>query len=164
MPNEPSQIPFEDPIIWNEGEDDESGRIINCDMDRTMEQEETVQFQEGFEVHSEDISLSKSTTDGIDQAETKLLFGEMTQGFMTVQDQPAKRVANVYKGNSFTFFFPSLASYLVSDHLCISESLDDQALGVLINVSVFPANVVIGHSLRRWKPSVEISKMKHHRK
>ena len=46
-------------IIWNEGEDDdndsrdeddESGRIINCVVDRTTEQEESVQVREGFKV------------------------------------------------------------------------------------------------------------------
>ena len=46
-------------IIWNEGEDDdndsrdeddEGGRIINCVVDRTTEQEESVQTREGFKV------------------------------------------------------------------------------------------------------------------
>ena len=46
-------------IIWNEGEDDnhdsrdeddEGGRIINCIVDRTTEQEESVQVREGFKV------------------------------------------------------------------------------------------------------------------
>ena len=31
-----------------------------------------------------------------------LLYGETTQGFMTVQDEPAKRVPDIYNGSSFT--------------------------------------------------------------
>ncbi|KAL4072279.1 hypothetical protein J3A83DRAFT_4092477 [Scleroderma citrinum] len=125
-------------IIWNEGddddngsrdEDDEGGRIITCVVDRTTEQEESVQVRQGFK----HISLSRSTIDGLpDQVQTKpvLLLGETAQGFMTVKHQPAKRVAEVYKGRSFTSL--QLEGYLTSDHLCISESIDDQSLKILV--------------------------------
>jgi len=55
-------------IIWNEGEDDESdsrdeddegGRIINCVVDRTTEQEESVQVREGFKVCALKFSTNK---------------------------------------------------------------------------------------------------------
>ncbi|KAL4072300.1 hypothetical protein J3A83DRAFT_4093511 [Scleroderma citrinum] len=133
-------------IIWNEGddnhndsrdEDDEGGRIITCVVDRTNEQEESVQVREGFRVQSEHISLSKSTIGGSsDQVQMKpvLLFGETAQGFMTVKHQPAKRVADVYKGRSFTSL--QLEGYLASDHLCISESIDDQSLKILVRAGL----------------------------
>ncbi|KAL4067444.1 hypothetical protein V8B97DRAFT_1873723 [Scleroderma yunnanense] len=132
-------------IIWNKAddedsfdEDDEDGRIINCVVDRTTEQEESVQVREGFKVQSEHISLSSSTTDGPpDQVSMKpiFLFGETAQGFMTMEHQPAKLVADVYKGRFVTSF--QLGIYLTSDHLCISESLDDQALKILVHTGLW---------------------------
>jgi len=56
-------------IIWNEGEDDdndyrdeddEGGRIINCIVDRTTEQEESVQVREGFKVCVPNLSTNRS--------------------------------------------------------------------------------------------------------
>ncbi|KAG6331499.1 hypothetical protein ID866_7590 [Astraeus odoratus] len=133
-------------IIWNESdededdsrdEDDEGGRIINCVVDRTTEQEESVQVKEGFKVTSERISLPEPDPAGSqDQAPTKpfLLYGETAQGLMTVRHQEAKRVADNYRGRPFSAL--QLESYLLSDRLCISESMGDQALRLLLRAGL----------------------------
>ncbi|KAL4063347.1 hypothetical protein J3A83DRAFT_4404551 [Scleroderma citrinum] len=128
-------------IFWNKANDDGNSRaevtggsrIVACVVDRTTEQEESIKVREGFQVQSEYISLSLSTTNrSPNQVPMKpiLLLGETAQGFMTVDHQPAKRIIENYKNCSFTAL--QLGSYIVSDHLSISESLDDQALKRLI--------------------------------
>ncbi|KAI6035781.1 hypothetical protein EDC04DRAFT_2571420 [Pisolithus marmoratus] len=130
-------------IVWNDGdddddeatrdEDDEGGRIINCVVDRTTEQEESVQVREGFKVTSGHITYADSASEAsAEQGPTKpfLLFGETAQGFMTVQHQPAKLVSDPFRGRSFTSL--QLESNLMSDRLHLSESLDDEALNILV--------------------------------
>ncbi|KAI6157189.1 hypothetical protein BKA82DRAFT_4325642 [Pisolithus tinctorius] len=117
-------------IVWNDGdgdgddddariEDDEGGRIINCIVDRTTEQEESVQVREGFKASAEQ-----------GPPEPFLLFGETAQGFMTVQYQAAGRVSDLFEARHFTTL--QLEGYLMSDRLCLSESLDDRALNILV--------------------------------
>ncbi|KIO11026.1 hypothetical protein M404DRAFT_127237 [Pisolithus tinctorius Marx 270] len=129
-------------IVWNDGdedddeardEDDEGDRIINCVVDRTTEQEESVQVREGFKVPSGYIAYADSASEAsAEQCPTKpfLLFGETAQGFMTIQHQPAKRVSDSFKARSFTTL--QLENQLMSDRLSLSESLDDQALSILV--------------------------------
>ncbi|KAI6143614.1 hypothetical protein BKA82DRAFT_127237 [Pisolithus tinctorius] len=129
-------------IVWNDGdedddeardEDDEGDRIINCVVDRTTEQEESVQVREGFKVPSGYITYADSASEAsAEQCPTKpfLLFGETAQGFMTIQHQPAKRVSDSFKARSFTTL--QLENQLMSDRLSLSESLDDQALSILV--------------------------------
>ncbi|KAI5998961.1 hypothetical protein F5J12DRAFT_286001 [Pisolithus orientalis] len=129
-------------IVWNDGdedddeardEDDEGDRIINCVVDRTTEQEESVQVREGFKVPSGSIAYANSASEAsAEQCSTKpfLLFGETAQGFMTIRHQPAKRVSETFRARPFTAL--QLESYLMSDRLCISESLDDDALNILL--------------------------------
>ncbi|KAI6027007.1 hypothetical protein EDC04DRAFT_2899497 [Pisolithus marmoratus] len=129
-------------IVWNDAgvrdeeardEDYEGGRIINCVVDRTMEQEESVQVREGFKVTSRYINCAGSAPGAPpEQGLTKpfLLYGETAQGFMTVQYQEAKRVSDAFRARSFTNL--QLEGYLVSDRLCLSESLDDEALNILV--------------------------------
>ncbi|KIM52559.1 hypothetical protein SCLCIDRAFT_549343 [Scleroderma citrinum Foug A] len=129
-------------------ESDEDAQIIKCVVDKTAEQEESVQVREGFKVQSEHISIRKDTTDKTDQTQTKpfLLYGETSQGFMTVQHQPAKRVVDAYEERTFTSVL--LESYLASDHLCVSEYLDEQALEILVDAGLqkrFPTEC------DRWK-------------
>ncbi|KAI6020260.1 hypothetical protein BKA83DRAFT_674992 [Pisolithus microcarpus] len=128
-------------IVWSDGdededeardEDDEGGRIINCVVDRTTEQEESVQVREGFKVASRHITYADPAPEAsAELGPTKpfLLFGETAQGFMTIQHQPARRVSDVFKARSFTPL--QLENNLMSDRLCLSESLDDEALNIL---------------------------------
>ncbi|KIO11023.1 hypothetical protein M404DRAFT_20554 [Pisolithus tinctorius Marx 270] len=129
-------------IVWNDGdkddndtrdEDCEGHRIIKCVVDRTTEQEESVQVREGFKVASGLITYAGSVSEAsAEQGQLKpfLLFGETAQGLMTAQHQAARRVADRFKARSLTPL--QLEGYLTSDSLCLSESLDDQALGILV--------------------------------
>ncbi|KAI6143616.1 hypothetical protein BKA82DRAFT_3983845 [Pisolithus tinctorius] len=129
-------------IVWNDGdkdvngardEDCEGNRIIKCVVDRTTEQEESVQVREGFKVASGLITYAGSVSEAsAEQGQLKpfLLFGETAQGLMTAQHQAARRVADPFKARSLTPL--QLEGYLMSDSLCLSESLDDQALGILV--------------------------------
>ncbi|KAI5994326.1 hypothetical protein EDD15DRAFT_2432753 [Pisolithus albus] len=128
-------------IVWNDGgradeardEDDEGDTIINCIVDRTTEQEESVQVREGFKVASGYITHADSTSVAsveLGLPKPFLLFGETAQGFMTVQHQAARRVPDVFKARSLTTL--QLEGILMSDRLCLSESLDDEALNILV--------------------------------
>ncbi|KAI6035782.1 hypothetical protein EDC04DRAFT_2880315 [Pisolithus marmoratus] len=128
-------------IVWNDaGVRDEEARDEDYEGDRTTEQEESVQVREGFKIQgfvvkvaSRYINCAGSAPGApAEQGLTKpfLLFGETAQGFMTIQYQAAKRVSNIFRSQSFTNL--QLEDYLVSDRLCLSESLDDEALNILV--------------------------------
>ncbi|KAI6163533.1 hypothetical protein EDD17DRAFT_475985 [Pisolithus thermaeus] len=128
-------------IVWNDGgrddeardDDDDGDAIINCVVDRTTEQEESVQVREGFKVESGHITYAGSTSAAsveLGQPRPFLLFGETAQGFMTAQQQAAGRVSDNLKARSLTTL--QLESHLVSDRLCLSESLDGGALNILV--------------------------------
>ncbi|KAI6101021.1 hypothetical protein EDD16DRAFT_1844403 [Pisolithus croceorrhizus] len=133
-------------IVWSDGdeddnevrdEDDEGGRIINCIVDRTTEQEESVQVREGFKVlvvPSRHITYAEPAPEAsAELGSTKpfLLFGETAQGFMTIQHQAARRVSDIFKARSFTSLQLESDLYVMSDRLRLSESLDDEALNIL---------------------------------
>ncbi|KAI6143615.1 hypothetical protein BKA82DRAFT_2416446 [Pisolithus tinctorius] len=116
-------------------EDDENDRIIRCVVQRTTEQEESVQVREGFKITSEHISQTEPPECG-EQCSVKpfLLLGEAAQGFVTVQHHPPKRVIETLKGRSFNAI--QLEDYLISDSLDISETLDDKGLRILVDVGL----------------------------
>ncbi|KAI5998963.1 hypothetical protein F5J12DRAFT_784806 [Pisolithus orientalis] len=116
-------------------EDDENDRIIRCVVQRTTEQEESVQVREGFKITSEHISQTEPSECG-EQCSVKpfLLLGEAAQGFVTVQHHPPKRVIETLKGRSFNAI--QLEDYLISDSLDISETLDDKGLRILVDVGL----------------------------
>ncbi|KAI5998937.1 hypothetical protein F5J12DRAFT_724706, partial [Pisolithus orientalis] len=120
-------------IVWSDGDEDNArDRIINCVVDRKTE-EESVQVREGFKVASGHITYADSALEGsVEQGPTKpfLLFGETAQGFMTIHHQPAEHVCDAFMARSFTTL--QLEGYLMFDRLCLDESLDDKALGILI--------------------------------
>ncbi|KAI6095859.1 hypothetical protein F5141DRAFT_1012708, partial [Pisolithus sp. B1] len=124
-------------IVWSDGdedddEDDKGGRIINCIVDRTTEQEESVQVREGFKVGSRHITYAEPAPEASPElGPTKpfLLFGETAQGIMTMQHRAARRVSDAFKARSFTPL--QLRNDLMSDRLRLSESLDDEALNIL---------------------------------
>ncbi|KAI6030357.1 hypothetical protein EDC04DRAFT_2572165 [Pisolithus marmoratus] len=116
-------------------EDDEGDRIIKCVVQRTTEQEESVQVREGFKIASEHIFQAEPSECG-EQCSVKpfLLLGETVQGFMTVQHQPPRRAVEPFNGRPFSGI--QLQNYLTSDNLYLGESLDDQGLGILVHVGL----------------------------
>ncbi|KAI6141825.1 hypothetical protein BKA82DRAFT_829435, partial [Pisolithus tinctorius] len=115
--------------------DDGGDRIIRCVVQKTTEQEESVQIREGFKVTSEYISQAEPSECG-EQCSVKpsLLLGETAQGTLTVQHRPSKLVTEFFRPRSISDM--QLKSYLTSDSLAISESLDDQGLEILVHVGL----------------------------
>ncbi|KAI5994325.1 hypothetical protein EDD15DRAFT_788468 [Pisolithus albus] len=134
-------------MVWNDvgegdqdeddcmDEDDEGDRIIRCVVQRTTEQEESVQVREGFKISSEHISQVAPSERGEERpVKPFLLSGETAQGFVTMQHQPPRRVVETFKGRSFNDI--QLRDYLMSDSLDISETLDDREVGILVHVGL----------------------------
>ncbi|KAF9232513.1 hypothetical protein BU15DRAFT_67382 [Melanogaster broomeanus] len=131
-------------IIWNEDDRDrdrdvvgvdqrESARMFTFEVAQTNEQEESVTVREGFKAASDDIALPADPADGStnpDPVKPFLLFGETTQGFMTVTRQEAQRVSDEWKER--TCYPLQLEKHLGSDCVHVSEGLDDEALGILV--------------------------------
>ncbi|KIJ64834.1 hypothetical protein HYDPIDRAFT_111462 [Hydnomerulius pinastri MD-312] len=134
-------------IVWSEQDEDvddllgadqdESDRMFTFEVAQTNEQEESVSVREGFKAVSDRISLPEVLQDGsVDPASIKpfLLFGETVQGFMTVKHQAARRVADPFKARTFSTL--QLEGHLKSDCLLLSESLDDEAVKILVRVGL----------------------------
>ncbi|KAI6161871.1 hypothetical protein EDD17DRAFT_1480245 [Pisolithus thermaeus] len=116
-------------------EDDEGDRIIRCVVQRTTEQEESVQVRDGFKMASEHISqMEPSECREKCPINPFLLSGETAQGFVTVEHQPPRRVHETFEGCSFSDI--QLQDYLTSDSLDLSESLDEQGLLTLVHVGL----------------------------
>ncbi|KAI5998966.1 hypothetical protein F5J12DRAFT_928807 [Pisolithus orientalis] len=83
--------------------DDGGDRIIRCVVQKTTEQEESVQIREGFKVTSEYISQAEPSECG-EQCSVKpsLLLGETAQGTLTVQHRPSKLVTELFRPRSIS--------------------------------------------------------------
>ncbi|KAI6035786.1 hypothetical protein EDC04DRAFT_2604872 [Pisolithus marmoratus] len=118
-------------MVWNElgedDEDDQGDRIIKCVVQRTTEQEESVQVREGFKGEPSECG---------EQCSMKpfLLLGETAQGFMTVQHQPSRRAVELFEGRFFSEI--QLQNYLASNSLYLSEALDGRGLQILVHVGL----------------------------
>ncbi|KIK75506.1 hypothetical protein PAXRUDRAFT_172638, partial [Paxillus rubicundulus Ve08.2h10] len=130
-------------IVWNENDEndndaldvdqDESDRMFTFEVAQTNDQEESVTIREGFKAASDRIALPETPALGsanTDSVKPFLLFGESAQGFMTVEHQEAKLVADTFRTRTFTPL--QLEGHLTSDCLHLSESLDDEALKILV--------------------------------
>ncbi|KAG1725515.1 hypothetical protein EDB19DRAFT_1643996 [Suillus lakei] len=132
-------------IVWNdqEAEDaimdldedhDESSRLFTFEVAKTNEQEEAVKSRPGFKATSKHITMPQPYQDGtadVEPPKPELLYGETTQGFMTVAFQPGMLNAEPMRNQSLTNI--QLRNYLKSDALLINEGLDANALNLLIS-------------------------------
>ncbi|KAG6328806.1 hypothetical protein ID866_10283 [Astraeus odoratus] len=111
-------------------------RIINCVVDRTDEQEESVKIREGFEAHSEHIALPESSPESPVPKAYKpyLLFGETTQGILTSKYQPGRRLTNFASLGEFSDV--RLKQRLTTSRLELSGSLDATSLEILARVGL----------------------------
>ncbi|KAF8548210.1 hypothetical protein OG21DRAFT_789725 [Imleria badia] len=102
-------------ILWSdedsEDEDmlevdhDESDRMFTFEVAQTNEQEETVAIRKGFEASSPAIALPEAPAEDPDPMKPApitpfLLFGETSQGFMTVEYREARVVQDTFRGRS----------------------------------------------------------------
>ncbi|KAG1889124.1 hypothetical protein F4604DRAFT_1673832 [Suillus subluteus] len=131
-------------IVWNDqqGENaimdldedhEESSRLFTFEVAKTNEQEEAVKSRPGFKATSRHITMPHShpeATVDVKLLKPELLHGETTQGFMTVAFQPGRLNAEPMRNQSITSI--QLRNYLKSDALQINESLDADALSILI--------------------------------
>ncbi|KIJ05810.1 hypothetical protein PAXINDRAFT_20962 [Paxillus involutus ATCC 200175] len=130
-------------IVWNENDEDdndgmevdqdESDRMFTFEVAQTNDQEESVTVREGFKAFSDRIALPEVPANGStsdDPVKPFLLFGETGQGFMTVKHREAKLVVDAFRARTYTPL--QLEGYLTSDCLHLSESLDNEALKILV--------------------------------
>ncbi|KIJ13989.1 hypothetical protein PAXINDRAFT_100354 [Paxillus involutus ATCC 200175] len=168
-------------IVWNENEEDdddaldveqdESDRMFTFEVAQTNDQEESVTVREGFKAFSDRISIPETPENGSTNADSVkpfLLFGETGQGFMTVRYQEAKLVVDAFRARTYNPL--QLEGHLGSDCLHISESLDDEALKILVRSGLekrFPQECskwkhesIAVQNLSRARVSGEISRTK----
>ncbi|KAH0827345.1 hypothetical protein J3R83DRAFT_3979 [Lanmaoa asiatica] len=123
-------------ILWREGDEeeddnmlevdhDESDRMFTFEVAQTNEQEESVTVREGFKATSRAIALPEAPTEDPDPIKPApitpfLLFGETTQGFMTVEHREARVMQDYLRSRSITAM--QLEGFLTSDSLCLNES------------------------------------------
>ncbi|KIJ07204.1 hypothetical protein PAXINDRAFT_19596 [Paxillus involutus ATCC 200175] len=122
-------------IVWNEK--DKWDRMFTFEVAQTNDQEESVTVSEGFKVFSDRIALPEPHAPGstnTDSVKPFLLFGETSQGFMTVRYQEAKLVVDTFRARTYTRL--RLEEHLGSDRLHVSESLDDEALKILVRSGI----------------------------
>ncbi|KAF8837464.1 hypothetical protein BDN67DRAFT_983236 [Paxillus ammoniavirescens] len=155
-------------IVWNEK--DKWDRMLTFEVAQTNDQE-SVTVREGFKAFSDRIALPESHAPGstnTDSVKPFLLFGETSQGFMTVRYQEAKHIIDVFRARTYTRL--QLEGHLGSDCLHLSESLDDEALKILARSGIekrFPqecskwkheSNAV--HGLSKSRAEAEIARTK----
>ncbi|KAF9220065.1 hypothetical protein BS17DRAFT_739840 [Gyrodon lividus] len=131
-------------MVWNMDKDqylvqDEDGysRLVTFEVAKTNEQEESVVTRPGFQVSSEFITAPSIPKDcPLDASLFKpwLLFGETTQGVLTLQYQPAATTSESIRKVTFTRL--RLENYLKEMDLKINESLDERGLEILIDLAL----------------------------
>ncbi|KAL4067468.1 hypothetical protein V8B97DRAFT_2061708 [Scleroderma yunnanense] len=132
-------------IVWKQqdGDDDDSAldrdvgntRIINCVVDRTTDQEESIKVRKGFKASSEYIILLESAEESVPHQvppKSLPLWGETTQGFMTAKFVAGQRKTDL----QYSFSELSLADHLKTHRLRISESLSAEELKILVRVGL----------------------------
>ncbi|KAF8122287.1 hypothetical protein EV363DRAFT_1555266 [Boletus edulis] len=149
-------------IIWSErdseDEDDNldidqdvSDRMFTFEVAQTNKQEETVTVRRGFKASSHAIVLPEAPVADSNLMMPApiapfLLFGEVVQGFMTVEYRELMVTQEPYKGHYMTSM--KLESQLLSDRLRLSEELDEESGRILVN-SVL--NKRFPQECRKWK-------------
>ncbi|KAF8428935.1 hypothetical protein L210DRAFT_3623712 [Boletus edulis BED1] len=150
-------------IIWSEKDSDdddddsldidqdESDRMFTFEVAQTNEQEETVTVRKGFKTSSHAIVLPEAPIADSDLMKPApiapfLLFGEVVQGFMTVEYRKARVTQEPYKGNYMTRM--KLETQLLSDRLCLSEQLDEESVRILVDSGL---DKRFSQECREWK-------------
>lgn len=126
-----------DPVIKMDKEEDVSDRMFTFEVMKTNEQEEAVKLRPGFKATSVHIAMPQphpEATEDFALHKPWLLHGETTQGFMTINYQPARQITDVWKRKSVTRL--QLGDWLHSDRLQLKENLDAYAVHLLLGVGL----------------------------
>ncbi|KAG2116832.1 hypothetical protein DEU56DRAFT_984881 [Suillus clintonianus] len=135
-------------IVWigQEGDDTlmeidqdqyEPDRMFTFEVRKTNEQEEAVKPRPGFKATSVHIAMPQphpEVTEDSGLHKPWLLHGETTQGFMTINYLPAKRVTDAWKRRSVTRL--QLGDWLHHDKLRVNENLDANAVHLLLGAGL----------------------------
>ncbi|KAF9231472.1 hypothetical protein BU15DRAFT_68308 [Melanogaster broomeanus] len=150
-------------MVWNmdrdeylAGDEDGYSRLVTFEVSKTNEQEESVIPRPGFQVSSGSITETKFPGDcPLDASlfKPRLLFGETTQGFLTLTYQPAR--TTVDRISKATYNRISLGSLLKDVDLQINESLDERGLEILLEAGL---EARFSGDCREFKSNVEVLK------
>ncbi|OAX35069.1 hypothetical protein K503DRAFT_868508 [Rhizopogon vinicolor AM-OR11-026] len=126
----------EDPLMKMKEDQDAFDRMFTCGVAKTSEHEEAVTPRLGFKATSEHIAMPQPHPDAAADVRLQkpwLLYGEITQGFMTIGYQPGRRIADVWNRRSMSLSRMQLGDYLKNDTLQLNENLNANALRLLID-------------------------------
>ncbi|KIK47713.1 hypothetical protein CY34DRAFT_8765 [Suillus luteus UH-Slu-Lm8-n1] len=157
----------DDSLMEMEDEQDESDRMATFEVRKSNEQEEAVNLRPGFQATSDYIAMPQPDPDAtanVGLHKPWLLYGETTQGFMTISNVPARETAVASKRYSITNL--RLDIWLKHDSLRVNENLNANALRLLIGAGLgnrFPQlykqwqqeSVNISSNARNTKASTE---------
>ncbi|KIM57715.1 hypothetical protein SCLCIDRAFT_1219233 [Scleroderma citrinum Foug A] len=155
-------------IVWeqHDGDDDNdvldrdvgSTRIINCIVDRTTDQEESIKVCKGFEAFSEHIILPETTAESIPQQVPPKpfpLLGETMQGFIAAKFEAGRQRTDLRDQHSFNDLL--LAQLLKTRRLCLSESLSAEELRILFHVGLEKRFPELNDSIVRQLNDIRVS-------
>ncbi|KAF8552259.1 hypothetical protein OG21DRAFT_1416462 [Imleria badia] len=129
-------------ILWSEGDSGKedmlevghagSHRMFTFEVAQSKEQEETVTVRKGFKVSSSWFQVLAEDPDPMKPAPISpfLLFGETSQGFMTMEYQEAGVAQETLRGRRIQAVH--LESLMKSHRLCLNEKLDEEAFRILV--------------------------------
>ncbi|OJA15113.1 hypothetical protein AZE42_09078 [Rhizopogon vesiculosus] len=122
-------------LMEMEEDQDESDRMFTCEVTKTSEQEEAVTPRPGFKATSEHIVMPQPHPEAAAE-KPWLLYGETTQGFMTIGYHVGRWITNVWNRKSMSLSRMQLGDYLKNDTLRVNENLEANALHLLIDVGL----------------------------
>ncbi|KAG1719880.1 hypothetical protein EDB19DRAFT_2044892 [Suillus lakei] len=127
----------EDMLMEMEDEQDESDRMVTFEVRKSNGQEEAVKPCPGFQATSNYIAMPQhhpEATVDVGLHKPWLLYGETTQGFMTISNLPAREITVASKRQSIPHL--RLGIWLKQDHLHVNENLDANAIRLLIGAGL----------------------------
>ncbi|KAI0796918.1 hypothetical protein C8Q75DRAFT_796658 [Abortiporus biennis] len=127
-------------IVWNtndetgadnEEDENESDRLFNFEVEKTLEQDENVTSRAGISVDLSNIKQPHLKDAGVDPSLLipRLVYGETSIGYMSVEYIPAYNASRPFS-DSYTSF--RLKQSLEKDSLRLSESLSNKALEAIL--------------------------------
>ncbi|KAI0259085.1 hypothetical protein BC834DRAFT_662737 [Gloeopeniophorella convolvens] len=128
----------------------DSDRLFTFVVSKTHEQEESAVTRSGFQIHSPHISTSDPVTDDhgtdVEIPKPRLLSGETTQGFLTATYVQRTILSEPLDRRTYNHL--GLLQLVTDNALVLSEDLDENAIGALMNVSLAKA---FPNQHRKWR-------------
>ncbi|TFY70646.1 hypothetical protein EVG20_g2356 [Dentipellis fragilis] len=132
-------------IVWHEEDDEpiddisdftDNDRIFTFTVAETNEQEENVTARPGLTLTSNRIKTNESPAQQsfpADMFKPKLVQGETSQGFMTMEFTPSAQAVRTLSAQS-EYSSTHLCNLLASESVVLSDKLDDAALDAIIRL------------------------------